>query len=143
MVRTLQLAQDLAVPIDFDHRAAHVRLLAEIRVVRHLTVVEQRPAISEISVITLPIRHRPRVHDGAVQIDEMHLIQKRRREQGQPRTCADAIDSMQADAATPNRILIDRRRGGRRRRRLRVGATGRSLPPGVREHRGKLEESAP
>ena len=72
MIRPAQLPQDLAVPIDLHYGAAHERLLAEERLIRDLTVVEERAALREVAVEAGGIGHLPGVDHRTLDVDEIH-----------------------------------------------------------------------
>src|SRR5262249_35344530 len=76
----------------------------------NLAVVEQRPALGEISGLTGWARHRPGVDDVAEHIDEVDGFVGARQgtEQREAREGARGIVAAQADAASPYRQGLDR-----------------------------------
>ena len=108
VIRPPQFPEDPAVPVHFENGAAHERLLAEKRVVRHLTVVEERSAIGQIAVQPGPMRHLPGMGHLASHIDQIDgAVAGHRREQRVSRLRQRRIVRDQPGPRAPYLLLVD------------------------------------
>ena len=73
-VGMVHLPQDPSFPIHFQRGAAAIGGLPNVALVRNLAVVEERPALGEISRLAGWVRHRPRMDDVAEHIDEIDRL---------------------------------------------------------------------
>src|SRR5215472_9595981 len=109
MIGVIDLPQNPSLPIHFQRGAAPVGSLSHVALVGNLAVVEQRPALGEISGLTGWVGHRPAVDDVAKHIDEVDGFVGARQvtEQREAREGALGIVAAQADAAAPYRQGLD------------------------------------
>src|SRR5262249_4808016 len=101
MVGMVHLPQNPPVPIHFQRGATLIRRLADVARVWNLTIVEERPALGEISGLTGRVRHSPGVNDVALHIDEVNgpVGRRQRGKQREPRESAIRIAALYRDAA--------------------------------------------
>src|SRR5215831_12801038 len=109
MIGVIDPPQNPSLPIHFQRGAAPIGSLSHVALVGNLAVVEQRPALGEISGLAGWVRHRPGMDDVAEHVDEVDGFVGARQgtEQREAREGALGIVAAQADAASPYRHGLD------------------------------------